>query len=190
MKLLKPTWVNHNGECAQVSRKVEPGVESESGVGSEPRAGPARLAPDAPGARCPNCGVGGSGLCPPPGEAGEHGHVLRLSSANPPSLLALALSPRSPTRGPWRSRGLPPGSGPGRQPAPATRLQQPGCAQMVQRVKLGPGPLRGFSVAGRTPEICMSLPGWWGRNCSCQRPESSDSAPIWATMGRSSRSPS
>lgn len=58
----------------------------------------------APGARCPNCRVGGRGLCPPPEEAGEHGHVLRLSSANPPSLPALALSPRSPTRGPWRSR--------------------------------------------------------------------------------------
>lgn len=51
MKLLKPTWVNHNGECAQGSRKAEPGVESGSGVGSEPRAGPARLAPDAPGAQ-------------------------------------------------------------------------------------------------------------------------------------------
>lgn len=150
MKLLKPTWVNHNGECAPGSRKAESGVEAGSGAGSEPRAGPALLAPDAPGARCPV-----------PKLQGRRARTLssargsRRARARAPLVLSeSALTPGACTEPsvahPWsvEEPRLPPGSGPGRQPAPATRLQQPGCAQMVQCVKLGPSPLCGFSVAG------------------------------------------
>jgi hypothetical protein len=72
MKLLKPTWVNHNGECAQRSREVEPRVRSASAVRLGSRLGPAW----SPGARCLSCSAGGSGLCPPHRQAGEPGHVL------------------------------------------------------------------------------------------------------------------
>lgn len=47
MKLLKPTWVNHNGECAQESPEAEPEVGLGSGLGLGSHKGPASLAPDA-----------------------------------------------------------------------------------------------------------------------------------------------
>lgn len=77
MKLLKPTWVNHNGECAQGSREAEPAVGSGSGVESG-RAQILPASPLTPGPRCPSQEAGGSGLCPQRGEAGEPQHVLRV----------------------------------------------------------------------------------------------------------------
>lgn len=144
-------------------REPEPGGRSGFGVRSEPRTGPVRLAL---GARCQSRGFGGNGLCTRRGETSESRHVLRLDaekSASAPQ----HLSPRPPTRGLWRRRGLAPGSGPWASASSchscaSVRM----CSDMVQCVKPGLNPPCGLSVAGEDLK-CPHLCSWSGCYCPC-----------------------
>lgn len=105
MKLLKPTWVNHNGECARGSRETEPGDGPWCGARWEPRAGlPASLRRRVPGARAAGPAVADFVLARGDREPG----TCSATSALAP---ALAPSPRPPARGPGRVRGAALGAG-------------------------------------------------------------------------------
>ena len=132
MKLLKPTWVNHNGECARGSRGAEPGDGPLSGARWEPHAGlPASLRCRVPGARAAGPAVADFVLARGDREPG----TCSATSALAP---ALAPSPR------------PPACGPGRVSGPGLR---PGCARTFQCVKLERS---GLSVPGCRPGMGTS----------------------------------
>lgn len=137
MKLLKPTWVNHNGECVLGSQEGEPEVGSEPGLGLGSHIGPARFAP----ARCQVPVLRnrqGRTLSSAPRSRHSQARALRGRPRNLSSPRALMRAPRCPLHavhegaeaqllvaGLDASQNLPPISNP------------PGCTQMALGVKPG-----------------------------------------------------
>lgn len=143
MKLLKPTWVNHNGECTQESWAAEPA----SGWGLRFACGGAEVLPALSRRRCRVLELQNGQeqtLSPSPGHRRARARASGWLQRSPPSPQAMALSPP-----PTLSLGcLAPVSRLGHRPGAATRLHHPVCAQMVVvSMKLGRHPPCGLTVA-------------------------------------------